>query len=110
VPQVFLTPLLAHLAGGHTAVEVPGGTVRQVIDNLEARFPGARDALVENNRLRKNVAVAVDGVVGPLGLLEDVGEHSEVHFVPAVSGGRPDDAGVSIAGIDVGHSPVPTSG
>jgi molybdopterin converting factor small subunit len=87
VPQVFLTPLLAHLAAGNTAVEVPGATVRQVIDNLDRRFPGVRDALVEGNRLRKNIAVAVDGAVCPMGLLEQVEEHNEIHFVAAVSGG-----------------------
>jgi hypothetical protein len=37
--------------------------------------------------LRPNISVAVDGEVTPMGLLEGVGEQSEIHFVAAIKGG-----------------------
>ncbi len=42
---------------------------------------------MEEGRIRPNLAVAIDGEVARMGLLEKVGENSEVHFVPAVGGG-----------------------
>ena len=75
------------LTGGNDRVEVAGSTVRQVVDNLEAEYPGIKDRLVEDHRIKPNIAVAVDGEITPLGLLEKVGESSEVHFLPAIGGG-----------------------
>jgi hypothetical protein len=43
---------------------------------------------VENGQLRANISVAVDGEITPLGLLEEVSEDGEIHFVAAIKGGR----------------------
>jgi hypothetical protein len=45
------------------------------------------DALVEDEDLKPHIAVAVDGEVSILGLVERVGADSEVHFIPALGGG-----------------------
>ena len=68
-------------------VEVLGSTVRQIVENLEKTYPGIKDRLVEGNRIKSNISVAVDGEVTPLGILEKVGDTSEVHFLPAIGGG-----------------------
>jgi len=68
-------------------VDVEGSTVREIIENLERIYPGIRERLVENERLRPNISVAVDGEVTPLGMAETVGPGSEVHFVAAIRGG-----------------------
>jgi hypothetical protein len=60
----------------------------EIISELDQSHPGIKDWLVEDNRLRPNISVAVDGVVSPVGLLQDVAEDSEVHFVAAIAGGR----------------------
>lgn len=78
---------LARLTGGLRAVEVSGATLAEVINALEARFPGVRDRLVEGDRLRPGLAAAVDNVFAPPGLQHAVGETSEVCFVPALRGG-----------------------
>ena len=85
---VFIPSLLQKVAGGRRQVEVAGATVREVIENLERLHPGMRDSLLEGNRVRSNISVAIDGEVSPLGLLEKVGAGSEVHFVAAIKGGR----------------------
>ncbi|MBI3209919.1 MAG: MoaD/ThiS family protein [Candidatus Solibacter usitatus] len=87
MPVVFIPALLRPLTGGASQVEAAGETVRALIDNLEAQYPGLRERLVDQGRLRPNVSVAVDGEVSPIGLLESVGPESEVHFVHAISGG-----------------------
>ncbi len=85
---VFIPSLMQNLTEGKHTVEVPGATVRQIIENLERAHPGMKERLVEDNRVKPNISVAVDGEVTPLGMLEKVGENSEVHFLPAIGGGR----------------------
>lgn len=84
---VFIPALLRELTGGQDRIELPGATVRQIVNNLEATYPGVRERLCEGDRLSPNVQVAVDGHVSRLGMLEKVGQDSEVHFIPAMSGG-----------------------
>ena len=83
--------MLLGLTGGVKQVEVEGGNVRRVIDRLEELYPGMKSRLVEDGGIRPNLAVAIDGEVARMGLLEKVGENSEVHFVPAIGGGRQTD-------------------
>ena len=75
------------LSEGESRVRVAGGNVRQIIDNLDAQYPGFKVRLVEDGRVKPNISVAIDGEITPLGLIEKVGEQSEVHFLPAISGG-----------------------
>ncbi len=42
---------------------------------------------MEDGEIRSNLAVAVDGEVARMGLMERVGEDAEIHFVPAIGGG-----------------------
>ena len=88
---MYIPTLLQTLTGGKSSVEVSGATVRQVIDNLEQACPGIRERLVDQGRLRPNISVAVDGEVTPMGLLEPVGQTSEVHFIAAIKGGAQPD-------------------
>jgi molybdopterin synthase sulfur carrier subunit len=87
VAVVYIPAQLAGLTGGKSPLEVEGATVRQLIENLERSWPGIRERLVLDGRLRSNISVAVDGEVSPMGLLEPVSSKSEVHFVAAISGG-----------------------
>ncbi|MCI0795359.1 MAG: MoaD/ThiS family protein [Chloroflexi bacterium] len=84
---VFIPSLMQSLTDGKHEVEVEGATVRQIINNLEAAFPGMKERLLDQGQMKSNISVAVDGEVTPLGMLEKVGENSEVHFLPAIGGG-----------------------
>jgi molybdopterin synthase sulfur carrier subunit len=88
VAEVFIPALLRKLSGNRSSVKVPGTTVREIVANLEHECPGIADRLLEGDRLRSNIQVAVDGAVSPIGLREPVGPESEVHFVAAISGGQ----------------------
>jgi sulfur-carrier protein len=83
---VFIPALLQNLTGGVTQVRLAGRTVRSVINALEERFPGIKERLLQDGDLRPDIAVAVDGEMA-LDLLDSVGEDSEVHFIPPISGG-----------------------
>jgi molybdopterin synthase sulfur carrier subunit len=79
--------MLQAMTGGVKQVELEAENVRQVVDGLDQLFPGMRDRLVMEGRIRPNLAIAIDGEVARMGLLEQVGDLSEVHFVPAIGGG-----------------------
>ena len=85
---VFIPSLMQKLSDGKSRVEIEGSSVRQVVNNLEAQYPGFMERLVEDGRIKGNISVAIDGEITPLGMLEKVGEDSEVHFLPAIGGGR----------------------
>jgi molybdopterin synthase sulfur carrier subunit len=84
---VFIPPLLRDAAEGLDQIEVSAATVRQVVAALEARFPGIRDRLCAGDGLRPGLAVAVNGTVSSVGLLQKIPEGAEVHFLPAIGGG-----------------------
>ncbi len=84
---VWIPPLVQTLTGGEQIVEASGQTVREVFDNLEARYPGLRARLFQNGRPHPGIAMAVDGLVHSRGTALAVDEDSEIHFLPAITGG-----------------------
>ena len=88
MPTVFIPTMLQSLTGGVKRVDIEAATVRQVIDRLDELYPGIKDRLVEGDRIRPNLSVAIDGEVARIGLLEKVSDSGEVHFIPAIGGGR----------------------
>lgn len=85
--RVFVPTMLQASTGGVKEVEVTARNVRQVIERLDEQFPGIADRLTEDGDIRSNLAVAIDGEVARMGMMERVGEDAEIHFVPAIGGG-----------------------
>jgi len=84
---VWIPALLRGLTQGRESIEVPGASVRQIIDNLEALCPGIKARLVSGDELRPGIAVAVDSQLAQGGLRQPLPDKCEVHFVSAISGG-----------------------
>ena len=87
MPTVVIPSLLRKFTEGLERVEVQGSTIREVVQNLGRRFPGIEKQLLEDGDIRPSIAVSIDGEVATGGVLDAVGEHSEVHFIPALGGG-----------------------
>jgi sulfur-carrier protein len=87
VPIVWIPALLLPLSEGKQKVDVPGETIQQVINNLERQYPGISERLLDGNRLRPNISVVVDGYISQDKLRHKLDDHSEVQFIPAISGG-----------------------
>ena len=85
---VFIPTMLQPMTGGVKQVDFEARNVRQAIDQLDRLYPGIKERLVEDGQIRPNLAVAIDGEVARMGMLEKLRENSEVHFVPAIGGGR----------------------
>jgi sulfur-carrier protein len=78
---------MRNLVNGQERVSVPGRTVAEVFDALEAAYPGVKERLLEGDRLIPGMTVAVGGKRARRGLLEPLDEQSEVRFLLAVAGG-----------------------
>lgn len=72
---------------GEENVALRGATVREVIDNLESRYPGMKERLCEEDRLKPGIAVYINGLLTRGSLLERVDTDAEIHFLPAIGGG-----------------------
>jgi molybdopterin synthase sulfur carrier subunit len=75
------------LTNQQETARVGGTTVREVIDQLEALYPGIKERLCEGDGLRPGLAVVIDTQVARAGLWQPVAENSEVHYVHAIAGG-----------------------
>ena len=81
---------LRRLSGGETTVKVEAGDLGSAIDALDARYPGFRDRLLDDNgQLRQfvNVFLNDEDVRLGAGLEAKVSEKDEISIVPAVAGG-----------------------
>ncbi|MEO8745704.1 MAG: MoaD/ThiS family protein [Candidatus Dormiibacterota bacterium] len=90
MPQFRIPGPLRRLSDGQVTVDVEATDLEAAIAALDARFPGFRDRLLdENGELRQFVNVYVndeDVRLGP-GLKAKVGAKDEISIVPAVAGG-----------------------
>jgi molybdopterin synthase sulfur carrier subunit len=84
---VFIPALLRKLTRGQESIVATGRTVGQIINDIENQFPGFRNYVIESGELKPSIAVSIDGEIATGGLLDTVGESSEIHFVPALGGG-----------------------
>jgi molybdopterin converting factor small subunit len=83
------TPLRKYTEG-RDEVSVAGGTIREVIDGLEASYPGIKERICDDSgavRRFVNVFVADEDIRFLDNLDTAVREADEVSIVPAIAGG-----------------------
>ena len=73
--------------GGQTDVVVAGSTLGELIEGLEALYPGLKSRMVEGERIRPGLATFVDGQNVSSNLGTRVPENAEIYFAPAIAGG-----------------------
>ena len=86
--KVFVSYALRKFTGGNGQVEMPGATLGVLIENLETAFPGISEHLLQDGRLKPGLAAVCGHAATRQGLLQKLEVDTEVHFVPAVSGGQ----------------------
>lgn len=87
MPKLFIPTLLRHLTDGRAELDIEGATVRQLLHNLEDQHPGFAALLLDNGRLRPNIAIAIDDDIAPLNLSDKLTPQNEVHLLTAIRGG-----------------------
>jgi molybdopterin converting factor small subunit len=86
---VRIPPTLRAETNGEREVLAEGENVRELLDDLMAKFPALRGQLLENEELAPFVNVYVDGedVRVSRGLATEVSDSSTVILLPAMAGG-----------------------
>jgi len=79
-------PVRVH-TGGLEVVEGEGKNIRQLILDLDTRYPGIKAALQDGDRLKPHVKAVVNGQIAQLGILAPLEPGMEIAFIPAVAGG-----------------------
>ena len=82
------TPLRS-LTNNETSVEINGDKIINIIQNLDQKFPGVSERIMENNELKHFVNIYINGEdIRYLDSLETkVNPSDEIAIVPAVAGG-----------------------
>lgn len=88
---IFVPTPLRRLTGGQSKVSIEASTISEVIEQLEAAYPGVKERLLdEDGEIKRFINVFVDGeeIRGLQGGNTTVGAQSEVSIIPAMAGGR----------------------
>jgi molybdopterin synthase sulfur carrier subunit len=92
MPQFRIPGPLRRLSEGQMTVTVEATDLGSAIDELEKRYPGFKDRLLDQQgQLRQfvNVYLNDEDVRLGAGLAAKVSEKDEISIVPAVAGGSP---------------------
>jgi molybdopterin converting factor small subunit len=87
--EVRIPTILRTYTDGERAVQSEGGTVAELVENLEAAHTGIKDRLVEDGAVRRfvNVYVNDEDIRFTGGLETAVSDGDTVVILPAVAGG-----------------------
>ncbi len=81
--QVHFSSNQRSLTGGVAQLQVEAATVRELLRELEDKFPGIRAHL----EATAATAVAIDGDIVPDAIYEPLPPGAEVHFITPLAGG-----------------------
>jgi molybdopterin synthase sulfur carrier subunit len=93
MPTVLIPTPLRRLTANQPRVDVPGVTAGEIIQNLEAAYPGIGERLLDGDGQIKrfiNVFVNEDEIRTLQGTDTPVIASDKVSIVPAMAGGTPD--------------------
>ena len=85
--KVFLPFQLKEITENKDFIEVKGKTLKEVINNLDNMYPGLKDHLVEEGKIKSGLSAICGFAATRKGLLQELEEDTEVHFLPSIAGG-----------------------
>ena len=87
---VFVPSSLRRYTAGQSKAQVSGGTINEIIDDLERQYPGVKSRLCDDSGQIKryvNVFVNDEEIRALQGADTAVSDRDEVSIVPAMAGG-----------------------
>ena len=85
--KVWIPALLRPLCDDNAHMTVTATTLKELLMALDEQCPGFYDRVVENGRIRPELAVAINGEAESFPLFEPIGPNADVAIVPAIGGG-----------------------
>ncbi len=90
MPTVFIPSSLRRYTAGQSKAQVSGGTINDVLEDLERQYPGVKSRLCDDSGQIKryvNVFVNDEEIRALQGAQTPVADKDEVSIVPAMAGG-----------------------
>ena len=88
MPVLHVPAPLRSLSGGRERIEVEAATLREVFRAVAVEYPELTARIVNEDGLRPDIAVAIDGsILDEGGLTESVRPDTEIYLVPPIGGG-----------------------
>jgi molybdopterin synthase sulfur carrier subunit len=87
---VFVPSSLRRYTAGQSKAQVSGGTINEIVDDLERQYPGVKSRLCDDSGQIKryvNVFVNDEEIRALQGADTAVSDKDEVSIVPAMAGG-----------------------
>jgi len=86
---VRIPAALRTLTGGADEVKAAGGTVGELIEDLDKRHPGLKDRLLDEKGVRRfiNIYVGEEDVRFTGGLATELKAGDQISIIPAIAGG-----------------------
>jgi sulfur-carrier protein len=84
---VTIPLLLSDVTGATREATVPGETIGELIDALDARFPGFRGQIQRGGKVVSTLTFTVDGKIATRGLETPVPPEARVAILPTFGGG-----------------------
>ncbi len=88
--SVFIPSPLRRYTAGQSKVQVSGGTISELIENLERQYPGVKSRLCdESGQIKRyvNVFVNDEEIRAVQGADTRLADKDEISIVPAMAGG-----------------------
>jgi molybdopterin synthase sulfur carrier subunit len=89
--KVRIPTPLRKITGGSDEVTAEGGTVAEIIDDLEKNYPGLRERICEaDGKLRRfvNLYLNDEDIRFKNNLETEIADSDELSIIPAIAGGR----------------------
>jgi molybdopterin converting factor small subunit len=68
-------------------IDVPGKSLGEILIQLQVTHPDLVAKILDGGRIAPWLSIVVDGDLFPKSLSEPIEPGSEIHFIPAISGG-----------------------
>ena len=85
--KVFLPYSTRKLFDLPVEVNAEGNNLRNLIEFLDKKYPGLKQELVDEEKLKPTISAVIDGRTTRLGLIQKLENVSEIHFLPSIAGG-----------------------
>ena len=85
--RVSIPLLLKDLTDGAREVEVAGDTLAEIVNTLDALYPGIAAKIHTDGKISPNVALTVDGKIATQGPATPVRPDAKVSILPVFGGG-----------------------
>ena len=85
--KVFLPYRTRKLFDLPVEVSAEGNNLRNLIEFLDKKYPGLKEELVDDEKLKPTISAVIDGRTTRLGLIQKLDKVSEIHFLPSIAGG-----------------------